>query len=1017
MMGYVIARRIFKALVVCLTLLAIPLVIALIQVVAGLQSKDFPADFYSTTLGWFFLPGASLTGTLGITGALIFLLLLTGIITAIGERRNGGVALKNYLRDVSDKNSDLKPVGFSQQSALISVSVPLDEIFIHLHATTDRPRFDLPTEQLKHLEELRKRKDLTLEQREAEIQALRVVWYSQMGSGLFAGGQAENIDVEYMVEQLTAKQPGAVILGSPGSGKSTTMRWLAYHMAEAARHRRWQRELHILARLLKWATLGSVTLKSALPERMAPTQIPILMRISDYAKVLSKEDSERVTFEDFFKQHYMKTPLLAERLLAELLKGRCLLLLDGLDEVNSDELRRLVAEQMSDFVAHYAPENGNARRFNRFIITSRIVGYEGGTFANYAHYTLQDLSDKQIEQFLDDWCPAVERYQQTFAQGMKKLTPQQTEQANQEGREQKERLWGALQHNPGIKRLAVNPLMLTILALIQRSGKTLPHRRIELYQIVTRTLLDNWNQEKGRRVFPTEEIPLAENMLSYLAYEMHSNDRLLTEAKVKEISGKAMEDFFKQKPAEQRIENFINTLRSSSGLFIETGQGFFSFMHRTFQEYFAAQYLLSLPPDRLEQVIQTRSHKAIWREPLLLLVAYKSIQSSREQQQHASDLIQIILETSDEYDEFLQRNLLLAANCAVDCSAWSIRHDLQRRITNRIFDIYGDNLETGRYTALQQEIERTMLLWLKGQPLESDDAKPPLLDAWYDALCDANQSVRQEGAVHLLATLAPDLPDCPKPVLSILLPPLLQLAEVVEMTSPPEYIRKQLVQTKAQPATLRITDYAIVTLRLLDDVGPAGWLHKEWVQWNAEKPALLEQLTQHALELDYLLTPAALPANYRDPNWDKQNEISKEWKKRAQRNPRELQAQLLKASTAARFPQAWLFKKLLLAETQNIPWRNTWNAVLRGEMAQGKSVMYQACLDLRLLLNKDNEQERKAIAAELQNALSLRDMKQAQALSYIINRDLRDLRYLRYLRDLRYLRYLRDLRDLRYLLD
>jgi hypothetical protein len=60
-MGYVIVRRIFKALLVCLAVLAIPLIIALIQVVAGLQSKDFPADFYSTTLGWFFLPGASLT--------------------------------------------------------------------------------------------------------------------------------------------------------------------------------------------------------------------------------------------------------------------------------------------------------------------------------------------------------------------------------------------------------------------------------------------------------------------------------------------------------------------------------------------------------------------------------------------------------------------------------------------------------------------------------------------------------------------------------------------------------------------------------------------------------------------------------------------------------------------------------------------------------------------------------------------------------------------------------------------
>ena len=76
----------------------------------------------------------------------------------------------------------------------------------------------------------------------------------------------------------------------------------------------------------------------------------------------------------------------------------------------------------------------------------------------------------------------------------------------------------ALSDSPGIKRLAVNPLMLTILALIQRSGRTLPHRRIELYQMVTRTLLDNWNREKGSRVFPPEQLPLAEQMLADLAY-------------------------------------------------------------------------------------------------------------------------------------------------------------------------------------------------------------------------------------------------------------------------------------------------------------------------------------------------------------------------------------------------------------------------------------------------------------------------------------------------------------------
>ncbi|HEY5005315.1 MAG TPA: hypothetical protein VII61_19300 [Ktedonobacteraceae bacterium] len=98
-------------------------------------------DIDSTTLvtfvNWLFLPGINRTITLSILISLFIITSLTGIITAIGERRNGGIALKKYLRDVIDKNADLKPVGFSQQSALISVSVPLDELFIHLHATTD----------------------------------------------------------------------------------------------------------------------------------------------------------------------------------------------------------------------------------------------------------------------------------------------------------------------------------------------------------------------------------------------------------------------------------------------------------------------------------------------------------------------------------------------------------------------------------------------------------------------------------------------------------------------------------------------------------------------------------------------------------------------------------------------------------------------------------------------------------------------------------------------------------------
>ena len=52
-----IARWIFRAQLVCLTLVLIPLAISFAQVLAVLPRQGFPENFYGTLLGRFFLPG------------------------------------------------------------------------------------------------------------------------------------------------------------------------------------------------------------------------------------------------------------------------------------------------------------------------------------------------------------------------------------------------------------------------------------------------------------------------------------------------------------------------------------------------------------------------------------------------------------------------------------------------------------------------------------------------------------------------------------------------------------------------------------------------------------------------------------------------------------------------------------------------------------------------------------------------------------------------------------------------
>jgi predicted NACHT family NTPase len=47
---------------------------------------------------------------------------------------------------------------------------------------------------------------------------------------------------------------------------------------------------------------------------------------------------------------------------------------------------------------------------------------------------------------------------------------------------------------PSVRRLATNPLLLTILALIHENVGKLPNRRIRLYEIRAQTLIESWRQ-------------------------------------------------------------------------------------------------------------------------------------------------------------------------------------------------------------------------------------------------------------------------------------------------------------------------------------------------------------------------------------------------------------------------------------------------------------------------------------------------------------------------------------------
>ena len=511
-------------------------------------------------------------------------------------------AFTQYLRAIEEMCENIRPGGIAQLSrALIFADVPLNETFVALQVVPDKPIYDAPGEQQRQLEALRQRTDLSIEERDAYLQRLRIIWQSQLSRDVQVDQAQQPLLLDEVLSRLTTTNPIAVLIGTPGSGKSTFLRWLALHMARAS------------------LTPGAYSL----PKGLGREQVPILIQMKEYAERL---DKDYLSLKQFLILQWSGIhPNLAMKLLDELAQGRCLVLFDGVDQVATVNLRRRVIDAIHEFIADCSTEDAN--NFNRFIVTSRIADSEPGAFAKYTHYTLLDLDQHRIEHTLTNWCLAIARFRTMAIKGMQPLTGQEEAKARTAGAKQQEQLTLLLRSNPDIMRLAVSPMTLAIMVLLQASGRNLLEHRLELYQMITRTLLDYWNRESGRKMFTSEEIPLAEQLLSNLAYSLYERGTMLTAYDVMMTTRMTLATFYQRQAGEIResdITQFIETLRWSSGLFVEGGEDLFYFANRTIQDYYVVLFLLHMPQEQLKQFAFQNYQSDTWRDFLLQALAYKS---------------------------------------------------------------------------------------------------------------------------------------------------------------------------------------------------------------------------------------------------------------------------------------------------------------------------------------------------------------------------------------------------------
>jgi predicted NACHT family NTPase len=371
----------------------------------------------------------------------------------------------------------------------------------------------------------------------------------------------------------------AVILGDPGSGKSTLLRAMALSWAEKS-----------------WQALQN-------------EPIPILIELRLYAqdKAAGKYDN----FLEYLHKGNTVCHLNQRELDALLKKGSAVALFDGVDEVFDPKLREAVVNDIHRFSNDYPQV--------QMVVTSRWLGYKAEALrkAEFQHYMLQDLNKAQIEDFLRRW------HDTTFTA------------AQAEDRERKQvRLQKAITESRPIRELAGNPLLLTMMAILNRNQE-LPRDRARLYEQASKVLLYQW--DVNSKIHEQEDLKRwqiddrdKQAMLRKVAHHMQANEKGLSGNVIsRDDLERILTEYLKTlevNPVLPIARIMIKQLRERNFILCYLGADNYAFVHRTFLEYFCASEFVhqfekerTLNEEGLKNLYREHFQEESWGEVLRLI--------------------------------------------------------------------------------------------------------------------------------------------------------------------------------------------------------------------------------------------------------------------------------------------------------------------------------------------------------------------------------------------------------------
>jgi len=364
-----------------------------------------------------------------------------------------------------------------------------------------------------------------------------------------------------------------------------------------------------------------------------------------------------------FVQHYLDS-------------GRCIILLDALDEVDKSK-RVNLHEAVTSF---FKKQNPN----NKICITSRERGFIPEK--DIEVFNIYPLDEEQIEKYVDKII-ALKKFdsqdKDAFITQTKKLVE---------------------------KRFLNSFLVLSLLISIYKAERELPENKLELYQKCFDYIATKREREKTEEDFDWSKIlPLMKDgTFIELSRMCMPNNTSVDRNEIKDkLINVYKTRYMSEVEAENALEEFLKFCSERTELFVPSEEEKFKFFHRSFFEYFYSKYITKRVHDasnRLEELLLFDIDSEVFELTVAML--------KQDNQQEYQELIDLMFEKAteelkEEKSPFQVFNVLILsmqviddavyrdkfANLIVDYKNTILRHMEVLQNLYMIVDVFGDSKE------------------------------------------------------------------------------------------------------------------------------------------------------------------------------------------------------------------------------------------------------------------------------------------------------------------------------------